>query len=69
MSKIEFGMFTEEGEYQIGRIFNRAITDRLTWKQVTGLLQELSENPKFEEAMDTVVRERLWECLFYESRP
>ena len=62
----EFGMFTEEGDYEVFRIVDLAKRARLTWNQVTGLLQQLSNTEGFEEAMDTVVRERVWEELKYE---
>ena len=62
----EYGMFTEEGDYEIFRIVDLAKRARLTWNQVTGLLQQLSNTEGFEEAMDTVVRERVWEELKYE---
>jgi hypothetical protein len=62
----EFGMFTEEGDYEVFRIVDLAKRARLTWSQVTGLLEQLSNNDGFEEAMDTVVRERVWEELKYE---
>ena len=65
----EFGMFTEEGDYEVYRIVDLAVRAKLTWEQVTGLLQQLADNPEFAEAMDTVVRECVWEFLFYESRP
>ena len=64
----EFGMFTEEGDYEIYRIVDLAKRANLTWSQVKGLLDQLSNTEGFEEATDTVVRERVWECLFYESR-
>ena len=64
----EFGMFTEEGDYEIFRIVDLAKRANLTWSQVTGLLDQLSNTEGFEEATDTVVRERVWDCLFYESR-
>jgi hypothetical protein len=62
----EFGMFTEEGDYEVFRIVDLAKRARLTWHQVSGLLQQLSSDPAFEEATDTVVRERVWEELKYE---
>lgn len=65
----EFGMFTEEGDYEVYRIVDLALRARLTWHQVSGLLQQLASDPAYEEATDTVVRERVWEFLFYESRP
>ena len=65
----EFGMFTEEGDYEVYRIVDLAKRARLTWHQVSGLLLQLADNPAYEEATDTVVRERVWEYLFYESRP
>ena len=65
----EFGMFTEQGDYEVYRIVDLAKRARLTWHQVSGLLLQLADNPAYEEATDTVVRERVWEYLFYESRP
>ena len=65
----EFGMFTEEGDYEVYRIVDLAKRANLTWSQVSGLLQQLSTELGYEEATDTVVRERVWEFLFYESRP
>ena len=62
----EYGMFTEEGDYEIFRIVDLAKRARLTWHQVSGLLQQLSNTEGFEEATDTVVRERVWEELKYE---
>jgi hypothetical protein len=62
----EFGMFTEEGDYEVYRIVDLAKRARLTWNQVSGLLQQLSNTEGFEEALDTVVRERVWEELKYE---
>jgi len=62
----EYGMFTEQGDYEIYRIVDLAKRARLTWHQVSGLLQQLADNPAYEEAMDTVVRERVWEELKYE---
>jgi hypothetical protein len=62
----EYGMFTEEGDYEVFRIVDLAKRARLTWHQVNGLLQQLSNELGYEEAMDTVVRERVWEELKYE---
>jgi len=62
----EYGMFTEQGDYEVYRIVDLAKRARLTWHQVSGLLQQLADNPAYEEAGDTVVRERVWEELKYE---
>jgi hypothetical protein len=62
----EYGMFTEQGDYEVFRIVDLAKRARLTWHQVSGLLQQLADNPAYEEAIDTVVRERVWEELKYE---
>jgi len=62
----EYGMFTEQGDYEIFRIVDLAKRARLTWHQVSGLLQQLADNPAYEEAGDTVVRERVWEELKYD---
>ena len=65
----EFGMFTEEGDYEVYRIVDLALIANLTWDQVKGLLEQLSNTEGFEEATDTVVKEQVWEYLFYEMRP
>ena len=62
----EYGMFTEQGDYEVYRIVDLAKRARLTWHQVSGLLQQLADDPAYEEAGDTVVRERVWEELKYE---
>ena len=62
----EFGMFTEEGDYEVYRIVDLAKRAKLTWHQVNGLLTQLSNTEGFEEATDTVVKERVWEELKYE---
>jgi len=62
----EFGMFTEEGDYEVYRIVDLAKRARLTWFQVKDLLTQLSSTEGFEEATDTVVKERVWEELKYE---
>jgi len=61
----EFGMFTEAGDYEVYCIVDLARQAGLTWWQVSGLLQQLSTESGFEEATDTVVRERVWEELKY----
>ena len=65
----EFGMFTEAGDYEVYRIVDLALRANLTWNQVKGLLEQLATELGYEEATDTVVREQVWEYLFYESRP
>ena len=62
----EYGMFTEQGDFEVYRIVDLAKRARLTWTQVSGLLQQLASDPAYEEATDTVVRERVWEELKYE---
>ena len=62
----EYGMFTEQGDFEVYRIVDLAKRARLTWHQVSGLLLQLADNPAYEEATDTVVRERVWEELMYE---
>ena len=62
----EYGMFTEQGDFEVYRIVDLAKRARLTWNQVSGLLQQLASDPAYEEATDTVVRERVWEELKYE---
>jgi len=64
---INYGMFTEEGNRVIGGIVSFAKDYNYSWKCVLDVLAKISEVEGYEEAMDTVVRESVYEALFRDS--
>jgi hypothetical protein len=64
----DFGMFTEEGNDVIYQLCINAQKYYYDWRQVLKRLQHLAEHPRFGEATDTVVRERVYDYLeFHKS--
>ena len=52
-----YGMFSRAGNNRINTIVKRAVKKELSEDEVIDLLYELSKNPKYREATDTVVRD------------
>lgn len=63
----DYGMFTEEGNIAVAAIVNVARAGRLTWPETYKLLSQLSDTEKFGEAMDTEVRELVYDALGYDT--
>ena len=63
---INYGMFTADGNNRVHKIVEFAKDNRLDWQDAYQMLEALSTKEGFEEATDTVVRERVWEELKYE---
>jgi hypothetical protein len=67
-----YGMFSVEGNNAVHLIVENALENNLRWIDVYRELQDLSFTEGFEEAMDTEVREIVYEMLestdnFYDS--
>lgn len=60
---LDFGMFTDDGESALVDLVHFANKYALNDRSVRLLLEALSENEAFEEASDTVVRERVFKFL------
>lgn len=60
---LEFGMFTDDGESAVVDVVHLAMKYALNDRSVRLMLEALSENETFEEASDTVVRERVFKFL------
>ena len=58
--KMEYGMFTADGNKRVHQIVEFAKGKLMTFNQADGLLKQLSMKPGFEEATDTVVRESVY---------
>jgi hypothetical protein len=65
----DFGMFTERGNAAVGQLVALAKTAELTWPVTYNLLRVLADsNPdQYGEAMDTVVREMVYDALGFDS--
>ena len=65
---IYFGMFTDEGNAKVAEIVEFAKTNGAEWKDILPMLRNLSDISGFGEAMDTVVREMVYDaCQFTED--
>jgi hypothetical protein len=63
-----FGMFTDEGNAKVAEIVEFAKTNGAEWKDILPMLRNLSDISGFGEAMDTVVREMVYDaCQFNED--
>ena len=63
----EYGMFTELGNAAVHAIVVAAKANNMTWAQVYRALGALAEQKEFGEAMDTVVREYVYDAMGYDN--
>ena len=63
----DYAMFSELGNAAVHAIVVAARANNLTWAQVYRALQTLSEQAEFSEAMDTMVRECVYDRLGYNN--
>lgn len=62
----DYAMYTELGNAAVHAIVIAARANNLTWAQTYRALHQLSEQKEFGEAMDTMVRECVYDALgFY----
>ena len=59
----DYAMFTELGNAAVDAIVVTARENNLTWSQVLRALRALAERDAFGEAMDTMVRECVFDAL------
>jgi hypothetical protein len=63
-----YGMFTTEGNQKVAAIVEFAKTNGAEWENVLPMLRNLADsNPMFREAMDTVVREMVYNACNFTS--
>jgi hypothetical protein len=62
-----FGMFTDIGNQEVANIVNHAKANNLAWPETYRLLSKLATVPDFGEAMDTMVREIVYDTLGFKS--
>lgn len=59
----DYGMFTELGNVAVNAIVVAARANNLNWAQTYRALHQLSKQKEFGEAMDTAVRECVYDTL------
>lgn len=62
-----FGMFTENGNYEVEAIVKVAKMLELSWPETYSLLCKLADKPEFSEATDTAVREMVYDACKFET--
>ena len=60
---MNFGMYSDIGNYVIQDLVNLANAALLSDRAVLGMLEALAKDEMYAEAMDTVVRERVYAQL------
>jgi len=67
---ISYGMFSDEGNMAVHGIVTTAKSQNLSWKQTFKALRDLADsNPDmFGEAMDTMVREYVYDAIGADKR-
>lgn len=63
----DYAMFTDLGNAAVHAVVVRARADNLTWSQTYRALRALAEQEEFGEAMDTAVRECVFDALGFEN--
>ena len=58
-----FAMFTDAGNREVAAIVETAKVNKLKWPAVQAMLSDLSDVDGFGEAMDTAVRECVYDAL------
>jgi len=69
-TEIYYGMYSDEGNMAVHGIVVAAKSQNLSWKQTFKALRDLADsNPdSFGEAMDTVVREMVYDAIGADQR-
>ena len=65
--KTDFGMFTEQGNAEVKKIFDQAVSDHLTWEATKKLLFKLSRNKDFREAADSAVLDEVYVARYWDD--
>jgi hypothetical protein len=65
----DYGMFTDAGNNAVQGIVIAARVHNLTWAQTLQALRKLAEHDEFGEAMDTAVRECVYNALGIADQP
>lgn len=67
MSNQTYGMFSNAGGADVGKIVKTAQLQRLTWPETYQLLEQLAQKRNRAEALDTEVREQVYSALKFKT--
>ena len=62
-----YGMFTNEGNAAVSQIVGLALEINASWRMVESMLIALSGDDRFQEALDTEVRECVYLALGFDQ--
>ena len=65
----DYAMYTELGNAAVHAIVVSAKVNNLNWAQTLQALRKLAEQDQFGEAMDTMVRECVYDALGFHDEP
>ena len=65
----DYAMYTDLGNHAVQGIVIAARVHNLTWAQTLQALRKLAEQDQFGEAMDTMVRECVYDALGFRDEP
>lgn len=65
----DYAMYTDTGNHAVQGIVIAARVHNLTWAQTLQALRKLAEQDAFGEAMDTMVRECVYDALGFQDEP
>lgn len=65
----DYAMYTELGNAAVHAIVVAARANQMNWSQTLQALRELAEQDAFGEAMDTMVRECVYDALNFQDEP
>lgn len=63
----EFGMFTDAGNDIVSDIVDVAKSYQLSWSATYAMLEAVAKDERFKEALDTAVREQVYDACGFES--
>ena len=62
-TKPDYAMYTKQGDLAVHNVVETARFAKLNWADTYALLEELAKDTRFAEAMDTAVREAVYDSL------
>ena len=65
----DYAMYTDLGNAAVHALAERARAEKMNWSQTLQALRKLAEQDAFGEAMDTMVRECVYDALGFQDEP
>jgi hypothetical protein len=65
----DYAMYTDLGNAAVHAVVEKARANKMNWEQTLRALRKLAEQDGFGEAMDTMVREFVYDALGFRDEP